>query len=112
MDTISPKNLILRCYGYRTRNGRWVGVCIDFNLSTEADNPEQLKGKMGEIITSYLETVLDTEDRESIPSLLSRRAPLSDLAAYHLIKFANIISRFREKIIFQELVPFHLAHGC
>lgn len=52
MLAIEPNNLTLRCYGYRTQSGRWVGACIDFNLATEADSPEDLKIKMGEIISS------------------------------------------------------------
>lgn len=112
MAIVHPQDLILRCYGYRLQSGQWAGVCIDLNLAAEADSPEQLRVKMGDVVTSYLESVLDTTDRESIPRLLSRKAPLADLAAYHLIKSANVIRRFKEKIIFQEFIPFHLAHGC
>jgi hypothetical protein len=112
MEAIPPNKLILRCYGHRVRSGKWVGVCIDLNLAAEAETPEQLRLKMGQVISSYLETVLDTDDQGSIPALFSRKAPLPDIAAYHAIKFANFIRQFRKKIIFEELVPIHLAQNC
>ena len=108
MGALKPAQLVLRCYGYRTKEGTWVGVCLDLNLATEADSLDGLRRKMNETIDSYLETVLDTEDKESIPRLLYRRAPLRDWLKYYLIRIKHLPSQ----ITFNEYVPFHLAHTC
>ena len=112
MSDIHPHNLILRCYGHRTGEDRWYGVCLDLNLAAEADSDEHLKQKLNEMITSYIETVLDTEDKESIPELLMRRAPLKDWIIYYFVKALISIRNFPNNFTFKESVPFHLAHSC
>lgn len=79
---------ILRCYGYKTKNDCWYGICIDLNLAVESDSPENLKKKMREVVDSYLETVFDTEDKTSIPQLLKRKAPFFDWFTYYVIKLS------------------------
>jgi len=111
MADIVPSSLVLRCYGYKKKDSQWCGVCIDLNLAVEADSAEQLKAKMGEVISSYIDTVLDTEDMASIPDLISRRAPLRDFCIYCFIKFMLLIRRFHRNITFKEFIPFHLAHN-
>jgi hypothetical protein len=112
MARIRPESLILRCYGHKTSKGNWVGVCLDFNLAVEADSPQLLKEKMGEVILSYLETVIDTQDAASIPKLLTRRAPLKDWLLYHFIGLLAFMRRLRGLFVFQQVIPFHLAHSC
>ena len=113
MANVAPDRLILRCYGYQ-KNNRWIGICLNFNLAVEAESPEELRQKMHEVIESYIETVLDTEDKDSIPALLSRRAPLYDWIIYGLIKFAVYLIHLPKKFAFnfKETIPFHLAHSC
>ena len=112
MGEIRPEKFVLRCYGYKKRNNRWYGVCIDFNLAVEADSPEELKQKMGEIIYSYIETVIDTDDKASIPNLISRKAPIRDFVIYYVMRLAISLHKFRRNIAFKEVIPFHLAHSC
>ena len=111
MGEIRPENLVLRCYGYKKRD-RWHGVCIDLNLAVEANSAEHLNEKMGEVISSYIDTVIDTEDAGSVPDLISRKAPLRDFLIYYLIRIAISFHEFRRNITFKKIIPFHLAHSC
>jgi len=111
MANIRPKNLVLRCYGYCPKNGPYIGVCIDLNIAIQADSPNELKKKMKNAITSYFEAVLDTDDKQSIPALIDRRAPIRDWIIYYLIKFIVFIRQFPNNFIFKEYIPFHLAHN-
>ena len=82
MANISPNRLVLRCYGYKTKNGKWFGLCLNFDLGVEAEDREQLKRKMHDVLKSYIDAVLDTNDKASIPELLSRRSPIKDWVIY------------------------------
>jgi len=112
MANIRPGNFVLRCYGYKTKKGNWFGLCLNFNLAIEADSPELLEEKMRAVIESYIDTVLDTDDRKSVPQLLTRRAPIYDWLIYYLIKVIRLSRQFPDKVIFKEFIPFHLAHSC
>lgn len=112
MANVKPGNFILRCYGRKTEKGNWFGLCLDFNLAVEAESPELLKKKMNEVIISYIETVFDTDDKRSIPQLFSRRAPFRDWLVYYIIKSIIFIKQFPDRFIFNEIIPFHLAHSC
>ncbi len=112
MANVTPNRLVLRCYGHKTRNGRWFGVCLDLDLAVEADSPAELKSKMNDVISSYFEVVLDTDDRASIPDLLTRRAPFFDWVKYFGIRLLVFIREFPGNFIFKESIPFHLAHNC
>jgi hypothetical protein len=105
MEAQMSKELTLRCYGVKTSSGNWEGVCLEFNLATQADTLEQLKQKMYEVITSYIESVFDTDDKASIPKLLNRKAPFKDYFFYYLIKSIRKIKDIPTRIIFQELAP-------
>ena len=111
MANVNPRKLILKCYGYKTKKGNWFGLCLDFNLAIEAESPQLLEQKMGEAIVSYIETVLDTNDKKSVPQLFTRRAPIYDWLIYYLIKLNRLIMQFPNNIIFKELIPIHLAHS-
>jgi hypothetical protein len=112
MEVLRPKNLILRCYGYKLGNNQFVGVCIDLNIAVQANSPAELKKKMNNAIVSYFEVVLDTDDQHSITILLSRKAPLRDWIIYYLIKTIVFVRQIPTNFIFQEYIPFHLAHNC
>ncbi|RPI79575.1 MAG: hypothetical protein EHM45_02445 [Desulfobacteraceae bacterium] len=107
-----PKKLLLRCYGHKTEKGNWVGICIDLNIAIEAADRALLRKKMNEAINSYLEVVLNTNDKETIPQLLFRRAPVGDWISYYLIKFILMLHKLSEKFTFDEYIPFHLSHNC
>lgn len=110
---IPPKKMILRCYARKDSRGKWYAVCLELNLAVEADSLKETRRRMGSVITSYLETVLDTKDRDSIPELLFRPAPIRDWAYYYYLRSLNFISKeLPGKMLFKELIPFHLAHSC
>ena len=112
MAQTTPADLVLRCYGYKG-SSFWVGHCIDLDIAVQAENIVELKSKMEQAISSYLETVLDTEDRDSIPALLKRRAPLFDHFKYHAISALMVIHSLRQKALtFNEALPFHLGRTC
>lgn len=112
MAQIAPSNLILRCYAHRLSGERWYGVCLDLNLAAEADSFDELKRKLHEMISSYFACVLDTNDKDSIPDLLSRKAPLIDWIKYYLIRLHVSIKKIPNIIAFKELIPFHLSNAC
>ena len=101
MGDLKPFELILRCYGRQTKEGNWFGICLDLNLAAEAESPDLLRQKMNAIILSYLETVLDTDDNDSIPQLLYRRAPIRNWLIYYLIKCIDFIRQFPGNFTFQ-----------
>ena len=85
MAAVKPSQLVLRCMARRQKS-RWVGVCLDLNLGAEAHSLEELKTKMDQFILSYIETVLDTDDRASISELISRKAPWKDWLRYYALR--------------------------
>jgi len=112
MATYRPDELILRCYGYRSNAGPYIGVCVDLNIVVQADSPHELRAKMGDAIVSYFETVLDTHDKESIPALMSRHAPIHDWLIYYAIRLVLFVKELRDEFTFKKHIPFHLAHNC
>ena len=112
MANLRPSNLVLRCYGHRIKGGQWYGICIDLNIAAQAETPDKLKKKLNGMILSYVDTVLDTDDKESIPELLNRSAPLYNWAVYYLF---NLLISFRnfpnEFLSFKEFIPFRLSHN-
>ena len=112
MAKIRPSDFVLRCYGYKSGNGPYIGVCVDLNLAVQADTPDKVRKKMKDAIIGFINTVLDTNDEQSIPLLMNRKAPLHDWVIYYLIKCVIIIRQIPTNFIFKEYIPFHLAHSC
>ena len=107
-----PHHFVLRCYGYKDKRGKWYGVCLELNLAAEANSVDELRKKLNEMIGSYIDTVLDTGDKASIPDLFRRRAPLMDWLYYGIIRLNQYIRQIPDKMTFDEIIPFNLAHGC
>ena len=112
MAKYSPNEFVLRCYGYRSNEGPYIGVCVNLNIAIQADSPRELREKMSDAISSYIDTVLDTNDRDSIPVLMSRRAPMQDWLIYYFIRIVVFVMEFRDRFTFKEYIPIHLAHNC
>ncbi len=112
MVNIRPGNFVLRCYGYKFGDNPFVGVCVDLNIAVQAESRSELEKKMNDAIRSYFETVLETEDKSSIASLIFRRAPLRDWVIYYVVKMIVNIKQIPTNFIFKEYIPFHLAHNC
>jgi hypothetical protein len=109
MPNIRPDRLVLRCYGHRKKNGRYYGVCLELNIAAEAYSPDELKDKLESMIKSYIESVIDTEDKDSIPNLMSRKAPIKDWVFYYVISFIVSIRNFPTNFTFKRLIPFRLC---
>lgn len=107
-----PGQLILRSYGYY--NGKkWMGLCIDFDIAVQARTEAELKKKMQDAIKSYIETVLNTDNEESIAELLNRKAPALYIIKFHLISALMAFRYLRRKFFaFDEVLPFYLASSC
>jgi len=112
MKAKNPASKVLRCWGHRQKNGRWYGVCIDLNLDVEADSRKELEKEFDAVIQSYVEAVCDTDDKQSIPRLLNRRAPVSDWAMYYFISAAYLINNLKEYFIFQPQLPKLCIENC
>lgn len=112
--SIKPQDMILRCLAYNIGEGKWVAKCIDLNLVTEEDTLEAAKLDLHSMISSYIATVLDTEDEASIPALLLRKGPWYDR---FLFKILDLISRCRRNrdghhVVFQQSIPMHIGASC
>ena len=101
--------IFLRCYGYKDKRGKWYGVCLVLNLAAEADSSASLRVKLNEMIGSYLETVVDTKDQESIRYLFPRRAPAPDWLRYYAIRFLSYVGSLKDQMTFSEVVPCNVA---
>jgi len=109
MASLRPENLVLRCYGYRKKDGTWYGLCLDLNIAAEAGNRDELVKKIGDMIKSYLVTVFDTDDKGSIPHLLKRKAPISDWLHYYILKLILYIkNHINAKITTTRLEVFQM----
>ena len=109
MKNQADYSFLLRGYAHRLSGERWYGVCLELNLAVEADSFDELKRKIHEMISSYVACVLDTNDKNSIPDLLLRKAPLIDWIKYYLIRLYISIKKIPNIIAFKELIPFHLS---
>ena len=107
-----PENLTLRCYGYQTLENKWVVKCIDLALVVEEDTIEEAKKSLEDSVVGYINTVIETNDKESIPRLLKRKSPLSDRLHYHFIASIVKLHKFKDRFTFEESLPFHLANHC
>lgn len=87
-DSVRAADLALRCYVRRSGRDRdrWIAHCIDLDLWASGKSISDAKSSMEDAITGYLQTVLDTNDRGSIPRLLRRKAPLRYRVFWHLLR--------------------------
>lgn len=99
MNPQTPKIIRLRCYGYPTRQGSWIASCIDLSLMVERPSMEESVQALQDQILLYIESVFDTEDKESISRLLSRPSPWYEKLHYYFIgsicRFHKICKGFR-----------------
>lgn len=110
--SLRPIDLVLRCYVRRVRKSerRWVAHCIDLDLWAAGDSLGDARTGMRCAITGYVETVLETEDLDSIPPLLRRRAPLRYRSLWHSLRIVHRLRRLPlDSQPFEEHLPFRLA---
>src|ERR1019366_9850433 len=75
------EQITLRCFTYGPRRGRYFAECIDLDLISQGNSPEEAIGKLQEAMFSYIETVFDGQ---STKGLVLRLSPLSHRLHYHL----------------------------
>lgn len=112
MANIPPSNLVVKCIGHRKKNGKWFGICLNFDLAAQADSPEELQKKLRAMIEGYIETILETEDQASVSELLERRAPLKYWFYYYAMKAAVSIRDIKDNFVFYQHLPFCLSKNC
>ena len=65
--------MYLRCIA-EGHNGQWEAVCLDFDLAVQGQSFEDVRRRMAEAVTSYLECVSELSESEKA-QFLSRKAP-------------------------------------
>ncbi len=95
----TPKEIVLRFYGYRTWRGPWIAVCIDLNLAVERPTWEEALKAIRQQARGYVDTVLETEDKDSISYLLPRPAPWKDHLIYHVACVAIFVRQLKKWFI-------------
>lgn len=115
---VRPADLVLRCYARRSGRvkTRWVAHCIDLDLWAAGDSLVEARQGLENAISGYITTVLDTDDRDSIPRLLRRRAPLRFVLLWHLIRLVHWLRHNGRSPLdsqpFEEHFPLQLAPAC
>ncbi len=85
------ESLILRCYVRPdAARKRWMAHCVDLDLWASGTTLAEAKQSLHDAIYGYLETVLESDDEQSVSSLLQRRSPLRYLLYWRL---AALLSR-------------------
>ncbi len=102
---MNPKQLIIKCYA-KQQEGVWVAICLDFTLAVQGESLEEVKRKLEEQISFYVEEAF--QDKEYGSQLLSRRAPISSWIEYYFIRLTNVICH-KASVIFDEMLPLRLA---
>lgn len=109
MPLNAPSIMSFRCYGYRTWHGTWIASCIDLSLMVERPSKEDSIQALLDQIVLYIESVLDTEDKESTSYLIPRPAPFREKLLYQLItaacRFKRVCHRMAFKFEKQYSVP-------
>jgi len=82
---MKAQDLVLRCYGKKSA-GQYVVVCIDLCLAAQADTMEEARRKLFDQIKEYLNDAMVGDDQAHAGYLLTRKAPISQIAMYYLIK--------------------------
>lgn len=110
---MKPEELFFRCYARRISSDHWYAHCIDLNIDAEAPSLVEVKKSLDNAIKGYIQTVLDTKDRESLSYLIRRPSQLRHRMTYFLILCLHTVRVFRQSLTtFKESLPFHLANDC
>jgi hypothetical protein len=82
--------LPIRCFWYR-KGGKAYAECLDLDLITRGDTPEEAIGRLQEDMYWYINTVLSEGSKDS-EGLIPRRAPWSSWVRYY---FHTLLCRLR-----------------
>lgn len=100
---------LLRCYG-KPQGDKYVGICIDLDIAVEGRDLPEVRKKMSEVITLYMESL----NKDNACNLFLRRSPLHVFLDYYIVcsivlcskLFSAIRDRFqifREQLIFEKI---------
>ena len=112
MPENTNKDIASRCYGYKTRRGSWIASCIDLSLMVERSSLEESKDALREQIILYIQSVLDTEDKESLAYLLPRPAPFYEKIIYYSIAVACIFELICKRFVFRFIEELPLPQAA
>ena len=104
---MEPAKLTLRCYGEK-RKGLWSIVCIDLCLAAQAKTEEEARLKLQEQIKEYICDACVGADKEHAEELLNRKAPLSMVMKYKMIKLKHYIHYYTnqaKQFVFTQPIP-------
>ena len=77
---------------YYTKDNKYIAECIDLDLLTQGDSPEQAIGKLQEAMFGYLPVAFDGDPT----GLVLRPAPLSHRLHYYWLYFKKRFKRMLE----------------
>lgn len=95
----------LKILGERKKD-YWIATCLEFNLVAQGRTFEDACKSLEDAISSYIETVFDTEDALSIPDLLYRPAPMSKRIRFWIVWKCQQIDRWKAAMIHPR-IPVH-----
>lgn len=90
---MQTKDLIVRCY-VKKDGDLYVAVCIDLSLAAQANTVEEVVEKLEAQMFDYLCEAFS--EPEYAASLIQRKAPFSQIATFHWIKFLNHVDRLKD----------------
>ncbi len=82
----------LRCFYYRAGKDLYVAECIDLDLLSEGQTPEEAIGGLQEAVFGYLSAVFGGHEKAETKGLVPRPSPLSHRVRYH---FRDLGARIR-----------------
>ena len=97
---LPPKKLLLRCLALEKRK-YWVAMCIDLDLSVQADTLAQARKLLNAQISSYMADAVSV-DSDHAEYLLSRRSPLRYFVMYYM---ARLIHATKHRQGYQAAMP-------
>ena len=60
----------------------WLATCLELNICAQGNSLKDVSSSIQDAIRGYLETVVNTKDKLSIPDLLNRPAPFKKRAMF------------------------------
>lgn len=97
---IHPTELLVRCFAMR-RDGYWVAICVDLDLTVQANTAAQARKLLKAQIASYVADAVGV-DSDHAQELLTRRAPLRYFALYY---FAKLVHASKRRMSYQAAMP-------
>ena len=97
---IHATDLVLRCLAMKRRN-YWVAMCVDLDLTVQADTLPQARKLLKGQISSYVAEATGI-DGDHAGVLLSRKAPIQYRLMY---RFAKLVHNARKRLSFETAMP-------